>query len=169
MAIAQSTFELFRGRGYEGQVSTIDVADIISRQVETAFIPFGRAVIRGVGTRRCAPVSSGTSANDIIGFSVRTMAQASPTPPNNDHDYAIGYPVDDVASLLRRGRMYAMCVDGAVAGDTVHVIVDAGENLGRLTSSSASASTVELNKVTWTEDVIAGEVGEIQTDGILTA
>ena len=42
MAIAQSEFNLFRGRGYEGQVSTIEVADIKSRIVTGEFIPMAR-------------------------------------------------------------------------------------------------------------------------------
>lgn len=167
MAIAQDSFDLFRGRGYEGQVSTIDVADIISRLVETGFVPFGRAVIRGVENRSCAPVSAGIQASDVIGFSVRTMAEASPTPPNNDNKYDIGYPVNHVASLLRRGRMFALCIDGASEGDTVHVILDDGDDLGRLTSSAGAGTLLELNQVKWTEDVAAGQIGEFQVDGIM--
>jgi hypothetical protein len=167
MAIAQDSFDLFRGRAYDGQVSTIDVADIISRLVEGEFIPFGRAVIRGVENRSCAPVDAGISASDVIGFSVRTMAEASPTPPNNDNVYAIGYPVNHVASLLRRGRMFAVCVDGAVAGESVHVVLDDGDSLGRLTSSAGAGSLLELNQVKWTENIAAGEIGEFQVDGIM--
>lgn len=166
MAIAQDSFDLFRGRAYEGQVSTIDVADIISRLVESDFVPFGRAVIRGVENRSCAPVAAGISASDVIGFSVRTMAQASPTPPNNENLYAIGYPANHVASLLRRGRMFALCVDGAVAGENVHVILTAGDDLGRLTSSAGTGTLLELNQVKWTENVEAGKIGEFQVDGI---
>lgn len=164
MAIAQDNFDLWRGRGYEGQISSIDVSDVISRLVEGADIPFGRAVVRGTGKRSCAPVSATSAAVDIIGFSARSMAEYSQTPPTENGNYSASYPVDHVASLLRRGRMYALCVDGAAAGDPVIVITDTGDNLGRLT---AGGSGLSLDFVTWIEDVVAGGIGEIQVDGIM--
>ncbi|HFK4650155.1 TPA: hypothetical protein ACG0MY_003142 [Serratia marcescens] len=169
MAIAQSEFNLFRGRGYEGQVSTIEVADIKSRIVTGEFIPYGRAVVRGTEKRSCAPVSASSKPGDIIGFTVRSMAEASPTPPtppNENTEYAIGYPVDHVASVMHRGPMYALCVDGAKGGDAVVVITKAGENLGRLT---AGGDGVKLDFVKWVDDVAAGEIGEFQADGIFAA
>lgn len=159
MAIAQSDFNTFRGRGYDGQVSTIDVADIISRTVEDGLIGFGRAVVRGAGKRSCAPTTADTTADEVIGFVVRTLAEFSNTPPANPDDYQTGYPVDHVASIIRRGRMYATCQGGASAGDTVHVIAATGELAG--------SGGLELNQVTWIEDVVDGEIGEIQIDGIL--
>ncbi|MFC0227413.1 structural cement protein Gp24 [Serratia aquatilis] len=166
MAIAQSDFTLFRGRGYEGQISTIELAEVKSRIVTVDFIPYGRAVVRGAEKRSCAPVSATSKPGDIIGFTVRSMAEASPTPPNVNGEYATGYPVDHVASILRSGPMYALCVDGAKAGEAVVVITKAGENLGRLT---AKVEGVKLDFVKWVDDVIAGEIGEIQTDGVLAA
>lgn len=47
MAIAQSDFTLWRDKAYEGQISTTDICEVISRRVETEMVPFGRAVIRG--------------------------------------------------------------------------------------------------------------------------
>lgn len=166
MAIAQDQFTVFRGIGYEGQVSTIEVAKIVSRLVEDEFIPFGRAVIRGAGRRSCAPVTADTVAEDIIGFSVRSLAQSSPTPPNNDHHYEVGYRVDDVASILEDGAIKMLCVDGAQAGDIVEVITEEGENLGRLT---AGGGGVALNLVRWVDDVEAGKLGEIRVHGLLAA
>lgn len=165
MAIAQDSFGMFNGIGYEGQVSTIEVSKIVSRLVEEEFIAFGRAVIRGVGRRSCAPVTADSVATDIIGFTVRSMAQASPTPPNNEGIYASGYRVNDVASVLEDGAIMMLCVDGAVAGDLVEVIVDDEENIGRLT---AGGNGVELNLVRWVDDVEAGKIGEIRVHGLLT-
>ncbi|RTQ01291.1 hypothetical protein EKN38_13020 [Enterobacter sp. WCHEn045836] len=166
MAIAQDSFGMFNGQGYEGQVSTIETSKIVSRLVEEDFIPFGRAVIRGVGRRSCAPVTAEAVAADIIGFTVRSMAQASPTPPNNEGIYASGYRLNDVASVMEDGAMFALYVDGAEAGDVVEVIVDDEENLGRLT---AGGNGVELNLVKWVEAVEAGKIGEFRAHGLLTA
>lgn len=162
--IAQDSFETFHGIGYEGQVSTIEVNKIISRLVEGEFIPFGRAVIRGIGKRSCAPVTADTQALDIIGFSVRSMSQSSPTPPNVEGIYASGYRVNHVASILEDGAIKMMCVDGASGGDVVEVIVDDEENLGRLT---AGGNGVALNLIRWVDDVEAGKIGEIRVHGLL--
>ncbi|WP_165708312.1 structural cement protein Gp24 [Pectobacterium polaris] len=166
MAIAQDSFSLYRGKAYEGQISTTDVVEVVSRKVETALVQFGRAVIRGDEKRSCAPVGTTTTAAAIIGFSVRSMATSSPTPPANPANYITGYAVDSVASVLRRGGMFALCVDGADAGEAVSVILTAGENQGRLTAGSGAGLLV-LNQVKWVEDVSAGDVGEIRVDGIL--
>ncbi|MBE5213264.1 hypothetical protein IG611_01615 [Pectobacterium sp. A535-S3-A17] len=166
MAIAQDNFPLFRGKAYEGQISTTDVVEVISRNVETALVSFGRAVVRGSAPRSCAPVSAATTAAEIIGFSVRSLAEFSPSAPTNPPNYASGYDVNHVASILRRGPMFALCVDGADAGEAVSVILTAGVNQGRLTTGSGAGLLV-LNQVKWVEDVAAGEVGEIRVDGIL--
>lgn len=164
--IAQDNFDVFRGNGYEGQVASIEVAKIISRLVEDDFIPFGRAVVRGAGHRSCAPVTSDTTAADIIGFSVRSMSQSSPTMPNPEGVYASGYRVDSVASLLEDGAIKMLCVDGASAGDLVEVIIEEGDDLGRLT---AGGNGVELNLVRWVDDVEAGALGEIRAQGLFSA
>jgi hypothetical protein len=165
MAIAQDSFGLFNGLGYEGQVSTIEVNKIVSRLTEEQFIPFGRAVIRGEARRSVAPVTADTEAADIVGFTVRSQAQSSPTPPNQEGIYASGYRVNDVASILEDGAMFALCVDGAEGGDPVEVIVDDEENLGRLT---AGGNGVALNLVKWVDDVEAGKIGEIRLHGVLS-
>ncbi|MGM3159939.1 structural cement protein Gp24 [Dickeya undicola] len=165
MAIAQSDFTLFRGNAYEGQVSTIELADIDSKKVETGMVQFGRAVIRGAGPRSCAPVTTTTTAAQIAGFSVRSLAEFSPSAPTNPPNYATGYDVSHIASVMHRGRMFALCVDGATAGQSVSVILTAGDNQGRLTAGTGDGLLV-LNQVRWVDAVTAGKIGEIRVDGI---
>ncbi len=166
MAIAQDSFDVFRSNAFEGQVASIEVCKIISRMVEGDFIPFGRAVIRGAGRRSCAPVTDKSTAADIIGFTVRSQSQSSPTMPNEQGIYASGYRVDYVASILEDGPIKMVCVDGAVAGDVAEVIVAVGDNQGCLT---AGGNGVALNMVRWVDDVEAGAIGEIRAHGLLTA
>lgn len=165
MAIAQDDFSIFRKNGFEGQISTIEVCTVLSRKVEGALIQFGRAVINGVGKRSCAPVTSATTADQITGFTVRSMAEFSNTPPANPPAYEIGYDKEHIASILHSGAMFALCVDGAVKGEPVTVIVADGDNQGRLTGPTGTG--VALKLVKWVEDVAAGEIGEIRVDGIL--
>lgn len=170
MAIAQTDFTQYRARGYEGQVSTIDVNDQISRTVETAMVPFGRAVVRGAEDRTCALPSAASVAGDFIGFSIRTMAQQNVyTGPYTDGNAMPVYAVNEVASILRRGRILARCVGGASAGDTVHVVVTAGDEteVGMLAGAADAGNTVELTNVYWTETVADGDIAEIQADGNL--
>ena len=129
MAIAQSEFNLFRGRGYEAGIHYRSGRYQIPHR-DWRIHPYGRAVVRGPEKRSCAPVSASSKPEDIIGFTVRSMAEASPTPPSENAEYAIGYPVDHVASVMHRGPMYALCVDGAKGGDAVVVITKAGKTSG---------------------------------------
>ncbi|EMB4322223.1 hypothetical protein RJ492_001195 [Pluralibacter gergoviae] len=165
MAIAQDNFDIFRKNGYEGQISTTEICSVLSRRVEGKLIQFGRAVINGVGKRTCAPVTAATTAAEITGFSVRSMAEFSNTAPANPGNYEVGYDADHIASVLYGGAMFAMCVDGAKKGETVTVITADGDNQGRLTGSAGAG--VKLNQVKWVEDVAAGDIGEIRVNGIL--
>ena len=162
MAIAQDTFQQYRDNAYDGQVSTIEVADIISRVVETSALKFGRAVIVGTAARSCKNVS-GAAATAVIGVTVRSMAVE-----NNSSD-APEYAVGDVASVIRRGRIYVKCIGGAAKGASVYVVVNTagGNEIGQLRGTSDSTNTVTLAKAFWTEAVSDGLIGEIQLDGIL--
>lgn len=168
MAIIQNDFDSWRAKGFEGQISTTEPYQGLSRVVEEGMLLFGRAVARGSKERSCKPVAADTTAEDIIGFSIRTAAEPSLSPINNDGNYIVGYPVDHDASVLESGAgMYVICVDGAQAGQTVGVIVADGEDQGRLTAGDASG-VVELTALKWVDDVAAGELGEIRPHGIFS-
>lgn len=168
MAVAQDTFNTYRTNGYDGQVSTIDVADIISGSMDSA-VSFARAVIHGASERSFDVVSGTTVAADIRGVTVRTMAAESTSVPAVPADYTFGYGEGEHASVLRRGRMYVLCEDGATAGATAHVVINTagGSELGQILGAAQSTNTIEMNQIKWLYDVAAGEVGEIQLDGIL--
>lgn len=168
MAVAQDTFNQYRQIGFNGQISTIEVAEVISGSMDAA-VDFGRAVIRGTTERSFAPVTGATVAADIVGITARTLAAESYSVPTIPSDYAFGYEEGQHGSALRDGRMYATCVGGASAGDTVHVVINVagGEELGQLRGAAETTNTIELNQVNWLYDVADGEIGEIQLDGIL--
>lgn len=163
MGVTQDTFNQYRDKAYEGQVSTTEVFESESGVVETADIEFGRAVIAGAGERSCAPVSGATVAADIIGFTIRSMAV------ENDSNDEAKYKVGEVASILRNGRMFVKCIGGATKRATVHVVINTagGEQLGQLRGAQETTNTIELTKVKWAEAVADGEIGEIIVDGVL--
>lgn len=164
MAVAQDVFQQYRDNAYEGQISTLDVADVISRTIETAAVPFGRAVVNGTG-KRSAKNAAGATAAQIIGFTARSMAAENNT--SGLPEYGVG----ETASILRRGRMYAKCVGGAAKGASVFVVVNTagGDEIGQLRGTADSTNTVELKHVKWIEAAADGQIGEIQVDGILTS
>lgn len=167
MAIAQDTFNQYREIGFNGQVSTIDVAEIISGAM-MAPVMFGRAVIRGDAERVFNVVDATTTADDIVGITVRSLATESYTYPYTPDGNTFGYRTGKHASALRRGRMYATCIGGAEAGDTVHVVISGeDEDIGALAGAADGENTVELNQVKWLYDVEDGAIGEIELDGIL--
>lgn len=168
MAVAQDTFNQYRQNGFNGQVSTIDVADIVSGSMNSA-VAFARAVVRGSEDRTFDAVTGSTTAGDVAGITVRTLAAESNSVPVNPAAYEFGYGEGEHASVLRRGRMYALCIGGASTNDTVHVVINAagGDELGQLRGAADTTNTIELNQAKWIYDVADGEVGEIQLDGIL--
>lgn len=163
MGIAQDTFQQYRDNAYEGQVSSLESAKIVSRRVETAALAFGKPVISGSGARSCTGVTGATVAADIEGFTVRSLAVENDS--NGNAVYAVGV----LASIIREGKIYAKCVDGATAKDHVFIVVNVagGNALGDLRGTADGTNTIELTHVTWTDDVAAGAIGEIDLGIIL--
>lgn len=172
MAVAQSDFNIYRTKGFDGQVSTIDVADIVSGSMDSD-VGFARAVVHGSSERSFDVVTGSTTAADIRGITVRTLASESASVPSVPADYSFGYGEGDHASVLRSGRMYLLCEDGATSGNSAFVVINdaGGFELGQILGAedgTEGANTVELTQVKWLYDVAAGEYGEVQLDGILT-
>ena len=166
MGITQDTFNQYRDNAYEGQVANIMEADVLSRKVETAALPFGKAVVSGTGERSCAPVGGASTAADVIGFSVRTMAVE-----NNSSDNA-EYAIGEVASIIKRGGLFVKCGTGGASKDaSVFVVINVagGDAIGDLRGTADGANTIELNQVKWVDDVSADGIGEIVLNGILNA
>ena len=165
MAVAQDDFKQYRDNAYEGQIANIELCKIKSRTVETAAIKPGRAVVNGTAARSCAGVGGSTTAAQIIGISVRSMAVENNAAGSDE------YGVGDVASIMEDGKIFAKCVGGAAKGATVYVVINVagGDELGQLRGTADSTNTIQLNQAKWTEAVAAGDIGEISLHGILTA
>lgn len=163
MAVIQDTFDQYRANAYEGQISTTEQTETDSAVVEGTEIKPGRAVVNGTGARSCANVSGATTAALVKGFSVRSMATE-----NNASD-AIGYGAGEVISVLKDGKMFALCPDGAAKDASVNVVINVagGNELGMLRGTADGANTIVLNQVKWREAVAAGAIGEIVVHGIL--
>ncbi|UQS95077.1 cement protein [Pseudanabaena phage Pam3] len=115
MAPYNETYASDYAFAYEGMVSDIAPADIISRTVETsAGIGFGKIVAQGTSDRGCkADVSAVSPTAPPLGITVRSQATENLTLDK--------YPRYDGAAIMRKGVIWVLVTDagGVVAGDPV--------------------------------------------------
>lgn len=104
----QTTYSDRIGLGYAGQVIDMTLTDIVSREVESAAIGFGKAVIRGTGDRGCKVGGAG----EFIGLTVRDIT----LPPDRADAYAVG----DTAAVMTKGTMLVTAASAVDAGDAVY-------------------------------------------------
>lgn len=104
----QTTYSDTIGLGYAGQVADLTLTDIISREVESAAIGFGKPVIQGTGDRQCKVGAAGV----FIGITVRDVTLA----PERGDQYAVG----DTAAIMTKGVMFVVAGEAVVAGDAVY-------------------------------------------------
>lgn len=165
MAIVQDNFSQYPQRAYEGQPASQQRPDVYSG-VATDTIYFGRAVVRAEGRQKVAPFSKDSTAKQVVGISLRqgnAMSMSYPTVGPVSGGILAGYYKDNEVSVIRTGAVWALCVDGAKAGDTVSVINE-GDDIGKLTHGKG----IELNLAFWREDVKAGSIGIIELNKNMT-
>ena len=161
MAIAQDTFNLLRGKAYEGQVSDINVARIDSGPNAAAeAIPFGRFLVASGDDQGVALPGAGSVAKDFVGVSVRNPAWS------NNADEQPYYNQYDIVSALKSGRVFVVANGGCVRGNNVHVNIKGALAVGTI-SGATSADRIELTGVKFNSTVADGELVEIVLDGNL--
>lgn len=166
MAISQNEFSIYPGQAYEGQIATLDRPRVNSGIADDT-VWFGRAVVRGAAGRAVKAFTKDSKAADVVGVSVRHAAAMSYDGPNTGNGASAmksGYFKGQHVSYLRDGAIRVLCVDGAKAGDTVWIINEDGDNLGRFTHGKG----IELNCVKWRDTVPAGGMGWIELSGTLS-
>lgn len=112
----QTTYNERISRARAGHVESTEFKNVISRNVETAAIGFGKPVVQGVadyGVR-----NSATNDTTILGIATREYAQ--------DPTSVDAYPVYASAAIMTKGLIWVTVGAAVVAGDPVHVIVNGG-------------------------------------------
>lgn len=113
----QDSYSQYRDTGHEGDIANGEHATILSREVETAALPFARAVTHG--TADSGVVAGG--ANVFQGVSVRTNVQAAA----NANDYAVGA----TANIMQSG-VVRVAVTETVTPETVPAFATADGTFG---------------------------------------
>ncbi|MDY8108265.1 hypothetical protein U0C82_03760 [Fulvimarina sp. 2208YS6-2-32] len=133
---------------YAGMVANTELADIISRTVEDAALPFGKAVTQGTGDKSVHPTTTGDAST--LGVSVLSNATENST--------VNGYPQGDTAAILIKGVIW-VTADGAVAaGDDVTVTVATGA----YGTKAAGAGVLAVPNARWETSAADGALAQLR-------
>ncbi len=122
MAI-QSTYATKMATAYAGMIVNTEPNVLISREVESAAVGFGKAVKQGTGD---AQVIAATAAVDVVrGITVRDQS-------TTDDKFAVA----DSALVITKGVIWVTALDTVVAGAPVYMVVAGGS--GKFTDTTTS-------------------------------
>lgn len=165
MAVAFDTFNQYAGVAYEGQIEDFSMSDLITFVVETAPVPYGRAVIQG--TADMGGKLPGTAGAFVIGVSVMqpvAVAGSYLTGSNNTAGNPVGSrPVGQESTALAYGRIWVKTVAGSTPGQPVYIVPNTGE------FTNAASGNMSFPGATFLRTAAAGAFTTIQVRGQATA
>lgn len=110
----QTTYLTEQRTALEGMIGNTEPNNLISREVETAAIGFGKAVKQGTAD---AGVEAADTVGDVIrGITVRDQSVEADSPNQ--------YAVKDSALVMTRGLVWVTAYDTVAAGAPVYVAVN---------------------------------------------
>jgi hypothetical protein len=132
-------------------------ATIISRTVETAAVPFGRAVKQGAEDKGCALFGSGDTV--VLGISLldRSASGRSVTDNQVSGDFADQFGIGESARVITKGDVWVVCATGCSAGDGVFVRPSNGDF-----QDSNANSAVQIVGARWDTSAEAGGLAVIR-------
>lgn len=137
MATAFDTFNQYASIAFEGQVNDLSMADLTTFVVETAIVPFGRAVIPGVADRSGRLPAA--AAAMILGVSVMQPVSVSPsylTGGSGTGNPVGARPIGQESTALSYGRIWVKTIGGATKGQQVYIVPNTGEITNAATSGN---------------------------------
>jgi hypothetical protein len=127
MPSVQSTYSENIGTARVGQIANEEPSTLISREVQTAAIAFGKAVKQGTADRQ---IQAATAAVDVYrGITVRERSVNPATPD--------GWAVAETCRVMTKGIIWVTAGATVAAGAAVYMVVGTGQ-AGNFTSVSAS-------------------------------
>lgn len=156
----QTTYPDTQPVAVAGARATMLPANLISRNVETAAVPFGRAVKQGTADKGCALFGSGDTV--VLGIAILDRGASGLTVADGQVTAATenAYGVGESAAILPLGGIgdvWAVCATGCSAGDGVWV----RPSNGAWQDSNAN-SAVQLTGARWDTSAGAGELAVIR-------
>jgi hypothetical protein len=149
----QTTYRTDLRPAFEGMIANTEPNILISREVETAAIGFGKAVKQGTADDQ---VLAATAADDVFrGITVRDQSA---------HGVADTFPVGSSALIMTQGVVWVTAFDTVVAGAQVYMRVAGG--LGRFTDTATD--NLPIPGAIFDSSGGAGELVKIRIGGGVT-
>ena len=145
-AITQSTYPCFMAPVFEGMIAEGTPCTILTKIAEGGDIPFGTAVVRGTGDEQAMTPTAG--GQDFVGLTIRDSAIEGAG--SDTAQFADMKPM----AVLIEGAIWALCLDGALAGDAVSFDSASG-GLGVAVGDL-------VQNATWETTTAAGELGLVR-------
>lgn len=153
----QTTYSDNQPAAIAGLQSTMIPATLISRTVETAAVPFGRAVKQGTADKGCSLFGSGDTA--VLGISVLDRGASGLTVANGQVTGRTldAFGVGESARIMTKGDVWVVCATGCVAGNPVYV----RPSNGAFQNSSAN-SAVQIPGARWDTSASGSELAVVR-------
>lgn len=154
--MSQTSYATKQSGALVGMLADLGSHDIVSLKMMDDDSPFGVAVARvDEENEQCTAV---TATGDMI----RGVVVRSDSYDNAALAGADGVPEGALVNVLRKGRIWAICVDGCDDNDAVFV-VHAGGGF-RATDDAGNASALANGVARWRSDAGAGELAILEVD-----
>jgi hypothetical protein len=155
MGVTQAQFDLFRGKGYEGQINSAANFEAESRTVEDATaVKFGHPAIGGVLDNGAKAITGLTAGDFFEGIAIRKFkTQGLAVEGVNTLSYKEG----ETADLMTVGKIYVTAGVDIVKGDPVGYVGGAFTNTG-----------VKIAGATYTSTGLTGALVEVELRGLRT-
>jgi len=151
-----SDYDLAHGIGYEGGIADAGPNDTITRTAEDSDIKYGRAVIEGTSDSQAElALTSGTTC---LGITVDTTAGVA-----NASDAGL-YEENSSMTVLRAGRIFAVCEDGCSKDDPVYFrfASGTGTEIGALRTDADTDTATLITGAKWKTTAAAGGIAIVQ-------
>lgn len=140
-----------------GAQATMLPASIISRNVETAAVGFGKAVAQGTADKGCKAFGSGDTAVLGIALLDRSASGRTVTDGQLSGDTADQFGVGESARVLVKGDVWVVCATGCSPGDPVYVRPSNGDF-----QISNANSAVQIVGARWETTAEAGGLAVVR-------
>lgn len=146
--------------GVAGAPGTMIAGTRISRTVETAAVPFGRAVKQGTADKSCALFGSGDTV--VLGISLLDRGASGLTVANGqvtartENAFGVGESAI-VLPVGSGGDVWVVCATGCTAGDSVFVRPSNGDF-----QDTNANSAVQITGAVWDTSAGAGQLALVR-------
>ena len=161
--MSQTSYATDMSAGNDGQIYDIGFNDYVSGLAEQAVIP-GIVVTKGTSANEVdLPNAAADVSNPklVKGFVVRDLAVEVPA------SGVVSYPATTAVSVMRKGRIWAVCENAFAHTDSVFVRITAASTntqLGRIRTDADTATATALSGVKFLNSGSAGALALLQVD-----